>query len=76
MVRAVKDGWHSVDRYDVWVEDGKVLRGVKRTISDDGSGTLYPYRWMGKPYNCFTNVSGISLSALRSGLKRGSIIMR
>lgn len=72
----VKDGWHTVGRYDVWVENGRVQRAVKKTFGDDGSGTLYPYRWMGHPYNGLVNTTGITLSALRSGLRHGTIVLR
>ena len=72
----VKDGWHTVGRYDVRVENGRVQRAVKKTFGDDGSGTLYPYRWMGHPYNGLVNTTGITLSALRSGLRHGTIVLR
>lgn len=60
----------------MWVENGRVQRAVKETFGDDDSGTPYPYRWMWHPYNGLVNVTGISLSAFRNGLKRGSIEMR
>lgn len=36
----VKDGWHRVYGHDVYVEDGRVLRGT----TTDGQNTTYPYR--------------------------------
>lgn len=40
----MKDGWHTVKGYEVYVEDGKILRGVK----NDTNGSrvpAYPYKW-------------------------------
>lgn len=68
----MKDGWHTIYNNMVYVEDNKVLRGV----SSDHQRTAYPYRWMGKPHNCYTIASGISVEAFRSGVRRGTIEMR
>lgn len=59
----VKDGWHECHGYDLWVEDGKVIRaaGLERNI----------YQWC-KPYHCWINVTGRrSYSAVREGLRTG-----
>ncbi len=67
-MKAIRDGWHKVAGYDVFVEGGKVLRG---TI---GSGTSYR---TGYPYKYYRtgayNVAGISVNAFRYGVKRGNI---
>lgn len=67
-MKKVKDGWHKVLGYDVYVEDGKVTR----CLVSHGSGhrTAYPYR--DEP-NCMSICIGISPDALRAGLKRGTI---
>lgn len=65
----VKDGWHRVYGHDVYVEDGRVLRGT----TTDGQNTTYPYRWNG---NCFVNVFGISFDSFRSGMRRNTIEMK
>ena len=65
----VKDGWHRVYGHDVYVEDGRVLRGT--TV--DGQNTTYPYRWN---RNCFVNVFGISFDSFRSGMRRNTIEMK
>lgn len=69
-MRKVKDGWHKVLGYDVYVENGKVMRCLVSHSS--GYRTAYPYR--DEPYyNCMGICIGISLDALRAGLKRGTI---
>ena len=67
----MKDGWHKVYGEDVYIEDGKVLRGTT------GHGftyrTTYPYRWTGDGYTVDT---GITVDALRAGMRRGTIAMK
>ena len=49
----VKDGWHVVKGYNVYVEGGKILRGTKK----DSNGQLvpaYPYKWE-SAYNAWCN---------------------
>ena len=56
-------GWRKACGYDVWVEDGRVLRGI------DNGRTVYPYK---------TSKSGgwdkgtPTIETLRAGLHRGS----
>lgn len=40
----VKDGWHTVKGYEVYVEDGKIIRGVKEDFNGQRV-TAYPYKW-------------------------------
>ena len=67
----MKDGWHSVYGWEVYVVDGKVMRGV----SDDGNMTVWPYR-LNHKYGGWDICIGISVSAFRAGVKRATIIMR
>lgn len=64
------DGWHKIKGYDVYIEGGRIIRG----LSSDGQKTTYPYR------KCKTggwdNVSGISINAFRAGWRRGTIDMK
>ena len=66
-MKEIKDGWYTVYCYDVYVEGGKVLRGVC------DNKTTHPYR------RCRTggwdNDTCVSLSAFRSGVARGTKIM-
>lgn len=64
------NGWHKAKGYDVYIEDGRIIRG----LSADGKKTTYPYR------KCrsgdWVNASGISIDAFRAGCRRGTIDMR
>lgn len=64
------DGWHKIKGYDVYIEGGRIIRG----LSADGQKTTYPYR------KCrsggWDNVSGISINAFRAGWRRGTIDMK
>lgn len=73
MSRKVKDGWHTICGYEVYVEDGKVRRGIA-TVSGNQT-TIYPYRWLGKPYNCYTSDPYMSVDAFRSAVNRGTAQM-
>lgn len=50
----IKDGWHIIKGYEVYVENGRVIRGVKEDING-GEIPAYPYKlveggWMiGEP---------------------------
>ena len=59
-----KNGWHKVFGDDVYIEDGKVIRGLK------SGKTCYPYEYSKKD-DSWINVSGkVTLSAYRSGRKK------
>ncbi len=68
----MKNGWHKILGYDVYIEDNKVLRGTL------GDGVTYrsvnPYKW-NKRYRCWIKTTGINTSTFRKSVKRESIIM-
>lgn len=70
-MKRILDGWHIISGYRVYVEDGRVLRGILG--NGNSQRTAYPYR------ACRTggwdNVSGLSVDAFRAGVRRGSISM-
>jgi hypothetical protein len=71
----IKDGWHVVYNEDVYVENGKVVRGVTKDYNGS-EVTSYPYEY-NKDYNCWVNISGeVTLSAYRAGRKRGTKCMK
>lgn len=67
----MKDGWHTIAGYSVFVEGGMIVRGMKN------SDTLpaYVYRWS-KSLNCWTKEESITPAAFRAGLKRGTIALK
>lgn len=71
--RTIKDGWHKICGWEVWVEDGYVLRG---TCGDRNNSriTVYPYRKASD--GGWDNCSGLSVNAFRAGVNRGTITMR
>lgn len=68
----MKDGWHKILDYDVYVENNKVLRGTL------GEGVTYrpayPYKW-DKRYRAWIKNIGVNTSTFHKGVKRESIIM-
>ena len=73
MNKKVADGWHKVYNYDVMVEEGI----VSHAIDEDGTRPLYPYRvGLGGTLNLIYQEEKLTLNALRSGLRRGTISLR
>ena len=73
MKREVRDGWHAIQGYDVYVEDGIIKRGTL------GEGTTnyrpaYPYRHS-KQYDCWIIENNLTISAFAAGVRRGTIAM-
>lgn len=77
MAKKIKDGWHVFYGVEVYVENGKVLRGVVW----DGPLTerpVYPYRYEKNiyyPTGAWVNTYGVSVDAYRAGWRRGTIRM-
>lgn len=64
----MKDGWHYIAGYYVYVEDGKILRG----LSHDHQKTTYVYRHIKNGWIC---ENGITIAAFQTGVRRGTIAM-
>ena len=72
---ANKDGWHVVYGENIYVQDGKVIRGTKKG-ENNSEVTCYPYKY-NKDYDYWINISGeVTLSAYRAGYKKGTICMK
>lgn len=67
MKKMVKDGWHKVYGYAVYVEGGRVKRAVANGVA------AYPYR--ASKYGGWDIDTYLSLDALRAGLSRGTMII-
>ena len=68
----MKNGWHQVLGYTVYVEDNLVLRGILG--SGNAQRTAYPYR--ADRNGGWNNCSGLTVSAFRAGVARGTITLR
>lgn len=68
----MKDGWHIILGYDVYIENNKVLRGTL------GEGIAYrpayPYKW-DKTHRCWIKNTGVSINSFRNSVKRESMVM-
>ena len=65
----IKDGWHVLMGYDVYVENSRVLYGV----TSDGQQTIYPFRSVRT--GGWDNASGLTVDSFRAGIRRGTIRM-
>lgn len=66
----MKDGWHVMAGYQVFVEDGKVIRGIAN------GEPVYPYRRIEfQVERSGTLDTSMSPSALRACINRGTAMM-
>ena len=63
----VKDGWHSIGGYTVYVDGGLVNRGVT------GGRPIYPYRV--RPDGVWTKDKGMTVAAFRAAVRRDTARM-
>lgn len=65
-----RDGWHIVNGWNVYVEDGYAVRGLSR----DGQRPLYLYT----PAHGggMDRVDGVLFGALRGRMNRGTIVLQ
>lgn len=71
-MKNIKDGWHIVADYEVYIENGLILRGVSGGYYDQR--TTYPY--ISSKYGGWDNASGeLTPNAFRKRVKRGTAIM-
>ena len=66
----MKDGWHVLQGCDVYVRNGKIVRGTK----DNHTLPAFVYRWDRK-YNAWLRECRITPAAFVAGIKRGTIIL-
>ena len=73
MKREVKDGWHTIQGYDICVENGIIKYG---TLGENTSHyrTAYPYRY-NKLYDCWVKETSLTINAFSAGVRRGNIKM-
>lgn len=69
MKKYSKDGWYTVCGYEVYIEDGKILRG----ISSDHQKPTWVYRHA--KTDGWDREEAITPDAFRAGVRRGTIDM-
>ena len=69
----VKDGWHKVKEYSLYVEDGRVLRATKPDPQSFSGGYLPAqiYVWDARNH-VWTNARGVKYSTARNGIYKGT----
>lgn len=70
MKKTIRDGWHTIAGYNVYIENGYIKRG----LSNDGSRTTYPYS-SGK-YDGWDLDTYMTPDNFRRKVKNGSATMR
>lgn len=81
-MKEIRDGWHVICGYHVYVESGRVIRGMTEGWQ---AKTIYPYRvhyvWRDsingkcRAEDGWDNCSGISVAAFQAGVRRGTVCM-
>lgn len=69
MTRMVKDGWHEIAGYTVFVENGEIVRGM----TSDKQRTTWCYRY--NRSGGWDKEDSITVDAFRAGVRRGTIKM-
>lgn len=59
----MKDGWHKIKGYEIYVEDNCVMRGIKYDYNNIPVAA-YPYKIVKDGYS---NTTGVNVSTFRSG---------
>jgi hypothetical protein len=68
-VEKMKDGWHKIQGYEVYVENNKVIRGLKE------NGTLPAYPYKTAKDGGWDNAAGVSVSTFSKGVADGRYIL-
>lgn len=66
----IRDGWHTICGYEVYVEDGYIMHGVTGGWQ---SVTTWPYRAC--KHGGWDATGPITVDAFRAGVRRGTIMM-
>lgn len=65
----MKDGWHKIYGYDVYIENNIVIRGTK------ANGTLPAYVYRACRAGGWDRDNSVTVNAFRAGVRRGTIKM-
>lgn len=72
-MKKIEDGWYVACGYNVYVEDGVVVRGTKTSYTRIGEETAYPY--IAAKGGGWDLCQSLTLNALRARMRRGTAIM-
>ena len=64
----MNDGWHQIYGRSVYVENGRIKRGLKC----NNTLPAWPYRIM-RDKRTWINETGMTVEAFRKGVKRGTV---
>lgn len=70
-MRKFRDGWHKIAGYNIYVENNRVMRGLKGP--EWNPVPSFPYRWS-KNLHCWC-AENMTVDAFRAGVKRDVIKM-
>ena len=70
-MKQYKDGWHKIAGYEVYMEDGYIIRGM--TGNGTKQRTTFIYR--ASRNECWDLIERIRPDAFRAGVKRGTVKM-
>lgn len=73
MKKVIKDGWHKLAGYEVYVEDGYVIRGVVSEFHGLSQHSVYPYERC--IYGGWSKCTPLAIT-FTSRIRRGTLIMR
>lgn len=76
MTRKISDGWHIAAGYDVLLEDGQIVRGLRRDRNGQQVPAYIYRRIRSDGITTWSSVNSLSYWAFCSGVRRGSIILR
>lgn len=66
----MRDGWHTIAGKSVYIENGKIRRGM----TNNDTQSAWVYRW-NKAEKSWVAEGPISPAAFRAGIKRGTLIL-
>lgn len=71
-MRKTKDGWHKIAGFNIFVENGRVMRGIRHDINGS-EVTAYPYR--ASKNGGWDNDAGLTVEAFKAGVRRGTVTL-
>lgn len=71
-MKNLKNGWHIIKGYKVFLQDGKITKAIKK--SDSGMGEVSASVFIPSTFGGWDNANGdLTLAAFRARVTRGSV---